>query len=394
MTGAPLEGVVVVALEQAVAGPLATRHLADMGARVIKIERVDGGDFARSYDETVRGLSSAFVWLNRSKESLTLDLKHSGAAEVLLRLVSRADVFVQNLAPGAADRLGLSAARLHTANPRLVVCNISGYGLSGPYRDKKAYDLLIQGEAGLISATGTEEHPAKVGISIADIAAGMYAYSGILSGLYRRERTGDGSLLDVSMFDSLTEWMGHLLYYTSYGGSQPRRAGTSHSMIYPYGPFDTKDGRTILLAVQNDREWLSFCTAVLGNASLATDPRFSSTSRRVANRSVLESLISARLLESSADDVLAVLDAASIASAQVNSVADLAVHPQLDARERWRTVDSPAGKLRALVPPAVLEGTGPRLDPVPALGEHNDGVLQWLGYTPADLERMRSQKLF
>lgn len=394
MIDLPLTGIVVVALEQAVAAPLATRHLADMGARVIKVERPHGGDFARGYDEKVNGMSSAFVWLNRSKESLTLDLKHTEAAEVLKRLIANADVFVQNLAPGATNRLGLGADDLRRANPRLVVCGISGYGPDGPYRDKKAYDLLVQGESGLISATGTAADPVKVGISIADIAAGMYSYSAILAALYRRERTGEGASMDISMLEAMAEWMNHLLYYTEYGGEQPARTGLQHSMIAPYGSFPTKDDKAILLAVQNEREWHSFCSTVLSDESLEDDARFATMGRRVANRAVLEELISNRLLESNADDLTALLDLAKVASAQINNISDLVRHPQLAARDRWRTVESPVGTLKTLLPPAVLDGTTPRLDAIPALGAHTDDVLQWLGYSETERAEMRARSVF
>lgn len=390
MTSRPLDGIVVVALEQAVAAPLATRHLADLGARVIKIERTGGGDFARGYDETVRGLSSAFVWLNRSKESVTLDVKHPEAGEILRRLVAHADVFVQNLAPGAADRLGMDAGTLRAGDERLVVCNISGYGPDGPYRDKKAYDLLVQGESGIISMTGTHEVPAKVGISVADVAAGMYAYSAVLGALFRRERTGVGAVIDVSLFEALAEWMSHNLYYVDYGGHQPQRMGTSHPMIAPYGAFRTGDGQEILLAVQSEREWQAFCATVLGDARVASDPRFATMSDRVANRQALEDLVGARLGALDTGDATALLDRAQIAWGRVNSVHDLARHPQLAARVRWREIDSPAGRLWALLPPAVPDDVPPRLDPVPALGEHTDEVLRWLGYAADEVRHLRS----
>lgn len=394
MTELPLDGLVVVTLEQAVAAPLATRHLADMGARVIKIERPDGGDFARAYDATVQGLSSAFVWLNRSKESMALDLKNPRALEVLDRMLERADVFVQNLAPGAADRLGLGAQRLRSGYPRLIVCGVSGYGADGPYRDKKAYDLLVQAESGLISATGTVDEPAKVGISIADVAAGMYAYSGILAALVGRGRTGEGAVLDISLLEALSEWMNHLLYYTEYGGTQPRRMGVSHPMIAPYGPFDTSDGVTVLLAVQNEREWLAFCDRVLCEPRLAHDERFDSMSHRVANRTALDDLIAAWFAKHGAAEILDLLDDARIASARINDVHGLAQHPQLSERNRWREVGSPVGQLRALLPPAVPLGAEPRMDPVPALGEHTAEVLRWLGYSAGQITAFEGSRLF
>jgi len=291
----PLEGVTVVSLEQAVAAPFATRQLADLGARVIKVERPEVGDFARSLDRTVQGLSSHFVWLNRSKESLTLDLKKEGAREVLERHVGRADVFVQNLAPGAAGRLGFGARSLRERHPRLIVCDVSGYGSSGPYRDKKAYDLLVQCEAGLVSITGTEETPSKVGIAVADIAAGMYANSGILAALLRRERTGEGASLEVSLFEALGEWMGFPLYYAMYGGKEPPRSGARHASIAPYGPFECGDGEQIFFGIQNEREWERFCEAVLGRPEMAGDELFDDNSRRVENREALEEEISAIL---------------------------------------------------------------------------------------------------
>lgn len=389
----PLDGVVVVALEQAVAGPFATRQLADLGARVIKIERPEGGDFARDYDETIKGMSSAFFWTNRSKESLTLDLKHPDAPDVVERLLARADVLVQNLAPGAAERLGLGTDRLRSAHPRLVVCNISGYGPDGPYRDKKAYDLLIQGEAGIISLTGSRDEPAKVGTSIADVAGGMYAYSSVLGALFDRERTGEGAAIDVSLFDSLVEWMSYPLYYTQYGGTPPARMGTSHPTIAPYGAFRTRDGHEVLLAVQSEREWRSFCALVLGDESFVQDERFSTMSARVANREELQKLVGDCLGSMTTDEVVAVLEGAEIASAHVTPVTELAEHPQLRERGRWRNVDSPVGQIPALLPPAVPRGVEPRMDAVPALGAHTESVLQWLGYTTEETERMRTTGL-
>ena len=389
----PLDGVVVVALEQAVAGPFATRQLADLGARVIKIERPSVGDFARDYDVTVNGMSSAFFWANRSKESLTLDLKHPDAAAVLERLLGRADVLVQNLAPGAADRLGLHTDRLRSAYPRLVVCNISGYGPDGPYRDKKAYDLLIQGEAGIISLTGSADEPAKVGTSIADIAGGMYAYSSVLGALYDRERTGEGSAIDVSLFDSLVEWMGYPLYYTEYGGTAPARMGTSHPTIAPYGAFRTKDGHEVLLAVQSEREWRKLCTLVLDDESAVEDERFSTMSARVANRDALQKLVGDCISAMDTEEAVAKLEGAGIASAHVTPVTELAAHPQLIERGRWKDVDSPVGRVGALLPPAVPRGMEPRMGPVPALGAHTDGVLGWLDYSEDEIAQLRSTGL-
>ena len=387
----PLDGITVVSLEQAVAGPFTTRHLADLGARVIKVERPKVGDFGRAYDETVLGLSSHFVWVNRSKESLTLDLKHPRAKEILTRLLSRADVFLQNLAPGAAERLGLAAADLMQRHPRLVVCDVSGYGDSGPYRDKKAYDLLVQSEAGLLSVTGTPATPSKAGISVADIAAGMYAYAGILSALYQRERTGKGARVEVSMLEALAEWMGFPLYYAHYGGSAPPRTGSSHATIYPYGPFRAGDGRSVMLGVQNEREWGTFCATVLERPELARDPRFDSNSRRVANREALAGIIVEGFAGMSAQQVVARLEAAQIANARINELEEVWSHPQLAARDRWREVKTPAGAIAALLPPATLSTSEARMDAVPALGEHTDAVLSELGFSPAEIAALRAE---
>jgi crotonobetainyl-CoA:carnitine CoA-transferase CaiB-like acyl-CoA transferase len=378
----PLRGVLVVAIEQAVAAPFASRQLADLGARVIKIERPGSGDFARGYDRTVKGLASHFVWINRTKESLTLDLKKPEAADVLRRLLARADVLLHNLAPGAMGRLGFASAALHTQHPRLVVCEISGYGTNGPYRDKKAYDLLVQSEAGLVSITGTPQVPSKVGVSIADIAAGMYAFSGVLAALLRRERTGAGAVLDISMFDALAEWMGYPAYYTGYGGTPLPRSGAAHAAIAPYGPYTAGDGKVVYLGLQNEREWTRFCAEVLEQPSLAADPRFSANADRVANREALDALIAAAFAKHSAEEVLARLDAAQIANARMNTVQEFLDHPQLAARDRWRTVDSPAGPLRALLPPFGLD-IEPQMGAIPAVGEHTDAILNELGYDAA-----------
>jgi formyl-CoA transferase len=374
----PLEGINVVSVEQAVAAPFATRQLADLGARVIKIERPREGDFARAYDTTVHGLSSYFVWLNRSKESLTLDLKRSEAGPVLERLLARADVFVQNLAPGAADRLGVRGADLRARHPRLVVCEMSGFGSSGPYAQKKAYDLLVQAEAGVVSLTGTPDTPSKVGISIADIAAGMYAYSGILTALLARARTGGGTLVEVSLFDALAEWMGAPAYYTAYGGSAPKRTGAHHASIAPYGPFRTRDGQAIFIAVQNAREWSRFCTDVLGWPGLADDDRFRTNTRRVENRDALHLAIESTLGTLTEDDLLRRLERASIAHARMNTVADFLSHPQLVERDRWTDVGTPAGLVRTLAPPVQMTGVTPAIGPVPALGQHTDAILEEL----------------
>jgi len=389
----PLDGIVVVALEHAVAAPLATRHLADNGARVIKIERPGSGDFARAYDQRARGLASHFVWTNRGKESVTLDLKHAQALPVLARLIGRADVFVQNLAPGAAARLGLDAAAIHRINPRTIVCGVSGYGEGGPYRDKKAYDLLIQAEAGLLSITGSESAMAKSGISIADIAGGMYAYSGILNALLLRARTGRGSNIEVSLLDCLAEWMGYPLYYASDGATQPTRSGAMHATIYPYGPFEAADGNTVMIAIQNEREWALFCDKVLGAPQLERDPRFDSNAARSANRRQLAPMLQARLAQLSAAELIALLDAASIANASVNSVQGLREHPQLRARARWSEVGSPAGALAALRPPPLNDAYTPAMGAIPALGEHTEGVLAWLGYGAVEIAALRAANL-
>jgi itaconate CoA-transferase len=381
----PLSGITVVAVEQAVAAPFASRQLADLGARVIKIERPGVGDFARGYDTTVKGMASHFVWTNRSKESLTLDLKQPEASGVLGRLLARADVFMHNLAPGAVARLGFGATHVRAEYPRLIVCEVSGYGSSGPYQQKKAYDLLVQSEAGLVSITGTEETPSKVGISIADIAAGMYAYSGVLAALLRRERTGEGAIVDVSMFDALAEWMGYPAYFAGYGGAAPPRTGARHASIAPYGPYAAGDGDVVYLGLQNEREWARFCAEVLQRPDMAEDIRFASNSDRVKHREALDAAITAAFSGLSAADVVARLDAAGIANARMNSVREFLDHPQLSARDRWRDVESPVGPLRALVPPVGIEGVDPVMGPIPSLGQHTDAILGELGYDEATI---------
>jgi itaconate CoA-transferase len=387
----PLEGITVVALEQVIAGPFATRQLADLGARVIKIERPGTGDAARSYDHTVKGLSSHFVWTNRSKESLTLDVKHPRAKAILERVVERADVFVQNLAPGAADRLGLGANTLRARKPSLIWCGISGYGPSGPYAEKKAYDLLVQCEAGVLSVTGTPDAPSKAGIPVADIAAGMYAFSSILAALYRRERTGEGATLDITMFEALGEWMGFPAYFTAYGGSAPPRSGAHHATIAPYGPFRAGDGDSVFLSVQNEREFARFCEGVLENASLAKDPRFASGPGRLVNRSALHAEIERVFSRLTAAQVVAKLDAADIANARLNDMQGFWRHPQLVARERWAKVGSPGGPIDALKPPFNLSGSEPRMDAVPALGEHTRRLLAEIGYKKEEIKALAAE---
>lgn len=375
----PLDGITVVSLEHAIAAPFCTRQLADQGARVIKVERAGEGDFARHYDTRAAGLCSHFVWVNRSKESLALDLKSAKAGEVMQRLLAKADVFVQNLAPGAAARLGLDAASLRAKYPRLIVCDISGYGNDGPYRDRKAYDLLIQAEAGFLSVTGTPDDPVKAGASIADIAAAMYAYTAILNALLLRGRTGEGSHIDVSMLEALGEWMGYPLYYAYQGASPPPRLGAAHATIYPYGPFVAGDGRTVMLGLQNEREWLSFCGVVLEQPALAADPRFDSNARRNENREALRAMILAAFTTLTSAQLRERLDRAQIANADVNEMADVWQHPQLAARQRWTEVQTPLGPLAALKPPGINSAYTPRMDPIPTVGQHNDAILHELG---------------
>jgi itaconate CoA-transferase len=374
----PLTGITVVSLEQAVAAPFATRQLADLGARVIKVERAGAGDFARDYDRTVHGQASYFVWLNRAKESIELDVKSSRGQQVLTALLARADVFVQNLAPGAADRLGLSADALRARHPRLICCSVSGYGPDGPYRGKKAYDLLVQCEAGLLSVTGTPDTPAKAGISVADIAAGMYAFTGVLTALYERERTGAGTSVEVAMLDALGEWMSQPYLYAMYGGKAPRRTGARHASISPYGPYAVADGQ-VFLGLQNDREWAVLCRDILGQPELIGDPRFAANTDRVAHDDELTAIIEAAFGTLTAADVEARLDAAGIASARLRTPAEFAAHPQLAARDRWRDVGTPGGPVRALLPPVTVGGREPVMGDVPALGQHTAAILAELG---------------
>ncbi len=374
----PLDGVLVVALEQAVAAPFATRQLADLGARVIKVERDGAGDFARGYDTAVHGQSSYFVWLNRGKESLELDVKSKHGQRVLADLVARADVFVQNLAPGAAARLGLAADTLRARHPRLICCSVSGYGPDGPYARKKAYDLLVQCEAGLLSVTGTPDTPAKAGISVADISAGMYAFSGVLTALYERERTGEGGSVEVAMLDALGEWMGAPYFYDVYGSKPLQRTGARHATISPYGPYAAADGQ-VFLGVQNEREWAVLCRDILGQPELADDERFSTNPDRLANNDQLTPIIEATLHAIPADEAAARLDAAGIANARLRTPAEFAAHPQLAARDRWREVGTPGGPVQALLPPAVVPGREAAMGAVPALGQHTAAILAELG---------------
>jgi itaconate CoA-transferase len=387
----PLEGITVITLEHAIAGPFATRQLADLGARVIKVERPGVGDFARGYDERVHGLASHFVWTNRSKESLTLDVKHPEAQKILQRLVAEeADILVQNLAPGAAARLGLSYEALSAIKPEIIVCDISGYGNDGPYRDKKAYDLLIQSESGFVSVTGTEYEPSKAGPSIADISAGMYAYSNILAALLQRRITGRGQHLDISMLESLVEWMNYPLYYSIDGASPPRRTGASHATIYPYGPFPAGDGKNVMLGLQNEREWAAFCDKVLLRPELAKEERFSSNSKRSAARDELRQIIIDTFSGLTAEQVIERLESAQIANAHLNTMQDVWDHPQLKGRKRWREIDTAVGKVPALLPPGSWTECEPRMDAVPALGQHTEAILGGLGYTAGDIAELRA----
>lgn len=388
----PLDGIVIITLEHAVAAPFCTRQLADLGARVIKIERPNSGDFARNYDERVLGLASYFVWANRSKESLTLDLKHPEATSILENLLEKADVLVQNLAPGATDRLGLSYEVLKDKNPRLIVCDISGYGADGPYRDRKAYDLLIQSESGFLSVTGTAEDPCKAGCSIADISAGMYAYSSILAALIQRGKTGQGCRIDISMLESMVEWMGSSLYYAFDGAEPPKRNGAAHATIYPYGPFPTGDGKTVMLGLQNEREWKGFCEHVLERPELTNDKRFSSNSMRVASRQDLREIITEVFSYLSLIELTARLERAQIAYARMNDMRDVWEHPQLRARMRWVDIATPSGSVPALLPPGMPVGDMPRMEPIPALGQHTEAILSEIGFGSDEIDRLRNQR--
>ncbi|MFH9417926.1 CaiB/BaiF CoA transferase family protein [Streptomyces rochei] len=383
----PLRGITVVSLEQAVAAPYASRQLADLGARVIKVERPGTGDFARAYDSRVRGLSSHFVWVNRNKESVTLDFKDPRGREVLRRLIAGADVFLQNLAPGAAARAGLGAEELLRRHPALIVCEISGYGSPGPYEGRKAYDLMVQAEAGLLSVTGTHEEMAKVGVSVSDIAAGMYAYSSVLAALLERGRTGRGAHLDVSMLESTVEWMGFPLYYAFDGAEPPPRAGAAHATIHPYGPYTAGDGKVVMMAIQNEREWRGFCARFLERPELAAHPHYATNADRNAHREELGALIAARFAELTGDQALELLGAVPVANARVSTLAEVWDHPQLAARGRRHEVPTPAGPVPAFAPPGPT-GAAPRMEAVPALGEHTRAVLGELGLSGEEIDAL------
>jgi len=387
----PLEGIKVISLEQAVAAPFASRQLADLGARVIKIERPGTGDFARNYDETVNGMSSHFVWLNRSKESLTLNLKTDDGKSIFRDLLADADVLIQNLAPGAVGRLGFDNEELHAINDQLIICHISGYGSEGPYVNKKAYDLIIQADSGLLSVTGTEEFPSKAGISVADIAAGMYAYSGVLSNLIKRSKTRKGSVLDISMLEALGEWMGYPMYYSVYGGTQPKRTGAEHATIFPYGPFPVKGDDMVFFAIQNEREWKNFCEHILERPELATDDNFNMNSKRVNNKQLLRTIIEKVLIEKSAEEVLSLLEENKIANAQLNTMNQFFEHPQLMKRNRWIDIETPVGSVKSLLPPVLQSKDEMKLTPIPEVGEQSEPILQELGWDEEKIKQLRKK---
>jgi itaconate CoA-transferase len=391
--GLPLSGVRVLALEQAVAGPLCTRHLADMGADVIKVERPDGGDFARRYDTSVKGLSSYFVWLNRGKRSLSLDMKHEKAKSILGRLIERSDVLVQNLGPGAIDRLGFAPENLRAKHPRLIICSISGYGSSGPYETRKAFDLLLQGETGVIATTGTDDAPAKVGISVGDVGAAVYGAMGTLAALYQREATGQGQIVETSLFDALAEWMGYPAYYTLYGGEPPARAGVRHATVVPYGSYQCGDGQSVNLAVQTEAQWAAFCTIVCERPEWIADPRFNSSPNRRINRAKLEREIEVALSPHTREVVTQRLEAADIPFGDVNEIQQFLEHPQLAIRDRWRDVGSPAGMLKAILPPFSFEGVECAMGNIPEVGQHTDDVLSELGFDASAIADLRSSRV-
>lgn len=386
----PLDDVLVVGIEQAVAGPLATRHLADLGARVVKVESPRGGDFARDYDTAVRGLAAHFVWLNRGKQSLTLDFTTAAGSDALERLLARADVVVQNLAPGAAARRGLAAAQLLERFPRVIGVDISGYGSGGPLTHKRAYDLLVQAETGSCAITGAPGHPAKAGIPVADIGAAMYAYSSVLAALYDRGRSGVGAAIEVSLFDAASEWMGYAMNYTLGTGTAQEPLGLSAPSVAPYGAYPTRDGQTLVVGTTNDREWQRLALQVLARPDLAEDPSLTRNADRVRQRAVVDAAVAAWVITQDLESAQTILDKAAIGNGRLNGVQDLIEHPQHRARDRWREVETPAGPVPALVPPPTSDSWDIGMGPVPALGEHTDLVLRDLDYSPAEIAELRA----
>ncbi|MFC9835239.1 CaiB/BaiF CoA transferase family protein [Rhodococcus sp. NPDC127530] len=385
----PLDGITVVSFEQAVAAPIATRHLADLGARVIKVERIGEGDFARNYDSAVHGIASHFVWLNRGKESVTVDLKTAEGVSVVRKLVGRADVVVQNLAPGAMDRLGLGAEELRRDRPELIVVNMTGYGTDGPLKDRKAYDMLVQAETGLCSITGTPETATKTGVPVSDIAAGMYALTAVQAALFRRERTGVGAVVDVSMFDATVEWLGHPMYLQMYQDTQVQRMGLSHASISPYDAYPTVDGR-ILIGVQNDRGWRALVTEVFDRPDLVEDPKFATNILRVRHRAETDAVVAEHTRRFDTDELDKRLAAAGVPASRLNDMRDLIDHPQLSERDRWRQIDTESGQVRAVLPPMTFTDVELPMGPVPALGQHTEAVLTELGLTDATIAGLRT----